>query len=530
MTSPGERQHYAFTLIDILFQNLPRDWTVGILYDIGCQIHRSCVRWGFLDNYVDRTTFAISVFHAYGHGWACQCVYHPRKCEGFGLSDGEGCERFWHSISKLIAYLRVCGHHLRLYTLDAQVEHSTRESLMGIDKWLSRKWRYAEVKYHEADMEVKESGHQAGFLREQWKTQVKAQTQPLPLDRISKLEDIISDLDAEEYEIADAENQLPILEKRLSDSRLALVREERKLGVEDKATYRHLAGSPFINLRMNARAVKIRLCSRLAARKFERDRLERSFRRQQHKDRKFHMHTEESVKKRDPSIQQLARHYNSLCTEMQRLIDLNRAPHNVCPPEQIPMKELFNLDVDDNIWQDVGLDETSDGETPPGWLCNDSIRKGIRGILLRDRCDEEFLHLKHEILCLQQWMHEEWQVVTNSIDATLADSGLLHQLHSRRSYLGHLYITWEKDLVKIPGFILNDSWGPTQSDLSTIRAFLDTEQVEISAEDDGRWINESSDEFSIVDEDDLDLGLVECMDMLELADAAASRLDDTTDY
>ncbi|KAF9063376.1 hypothetical protein BDP27DRAFT_1232258 [Rhodocollybia butyracea] len=46
------------------------------------------------------------VFHAYGHGWACQCIYHPRKCKGFGLSDGEGCERLWHSISKLIAYLR----------------------------------------------------------------------------------------------------------------------------------------------------------------------------------------------------------------------------------------------------------------------------------------------------------------------------------------------------------------------------------------------------------------------------------------
>jgi hypothetical protein len=109
MTSAGERQHYALALIDTLFENLPPKYTVGILYDVACSLHRSCVKWNFLDKYQERITFAISVFHAYGHGWACQCIYHPRKCVGFGLSDGEGCERFWHSISKLIAYLRVCG-------------------------------------------------------------------------------------------------------------------------------------------------------------------------------------------------------------------------------------------------------------------------------------------------------------------------------------------------------------------------------------------------------------------------------------
>jgi hypothetical protein len=72
-------------------------------------LHRTCIKWSFLNRYLHRLIFAISVFHAFGHRWACQLVYHPRKCEGFGLSDGEGCERFWHSISKLIAYLRVCG-------------------------------------------------------------------------------------------------------------------------------------------------------------------------------------------------------------------------------------------------------------------------------------------------------------------------------------------------------------------------------------------------------------------------------------
>lgn len=112
MVSAGEKQYYSLALLYRLFQELPSDMSVGVLYDIGCQLHRSCLKWGFLSQYLHRMTFAISVFHAYGHQWPCQVVYHPRKRKGFGLSDGEGCERFWSSIKKLIPSLRVSGVRL----------------------------------------------------------------------------------------------------------------------------------------------------------------------------------------------------------------------------------------------------------------------------------------------------------------------------------------------------------------------------------------------------------------------------------
>lgn len=41
MTTPGERQHYALTLLRKVLQELPADWQVGILYDIACQLSRS---------------------------------------------------------------------------------------------------------------------------------------------------------------------------------------------------------------------------------------------------------------------------------------------------------------------------------------------------------------------------------------------------------------------------------------------------------------------------------------------------------
>jgi hypothetical protein len=118
MTTAGEQQYYSLALLIKLFAHLPVTYRMGILYDIGCQLHRSCFKWDFLPAFRERITFAISVFHAYGHQWPCQLVYHPRKCEGFGLSDGEGCERFWSAIDHLVPGLRISGVSLPFRLID----------------------------------------------------------------------------------------------------------------------------------------------------------------------------------------------------------------------------------------------------------------------------------------------------------------------------------------------------------------------------------------------------------------------------
>ncbi|KAJ3715448.1 hypothetical protein C8R42DRAFT_549560, partial [Lentinula raphanica] len=443
MTTPGERQHYAFALLDQLFNHIPPTSTIGLLYDIACQLERSCVKWGFMKDNLPRIRFAISVFHAFGHGWGCQCVYHPRKCAGFGLSDGEGCERFWHSISKLIAYLRVCGHYIRLYTLDSQIQHADNESLRGFGLWIARKWRLTQTKREEADMNVRWSTYDPEFLHEQWEEQKAHTIMPSPRQSrtagkiaveaalrirkardtlrksIKNLEDIIANPSSEPYEIAEAELELPLLQEKLINTQSALAAKEKALGVDGEKEYRHLASSPFVTDRMNARALKVRLRQRLQARKFERDRLERSFRRQMNtSQRKLHRHTEDTVKQRDGGIQSLARNYNKLCEKMAEQIAKKRAPAHAIASRPIPMKELFSLDVDDAIWDDCGLEGDDDSVDPPLWLSDDQVRVGIQGILLRDRCDEELVRLKHEVLMMEEWFSEEWKVVIAGISNT----------------------------------------------------------------------------------------------------------------
>ncbi|PKK73567.1 hypothetical protein RhiirC2_740526, partial [Rhizophagus irregularis] len=41
-----------------------------------------------------------SVFHAYAHEAFCQCIYHSRKREGFGLTDSKWLERLWSYLGR----------------------------------------------------------------------------------------------------------------------------------------------------------------------------------------------------------------------------------------------------------------------------------------------------------------------------------------------------------------------------------------------------------------------------------------------
>jgi hypothetical protein len=55
--------------------------------------------------------------HAYGHEWACQLVYNPRICVGLGLSDGEGTERLWSRLVRLIGVERTSSVCTLLFSL-----------------------------------------------------------------------------------------------------------------------------------------------------------------------------------------------------------------------------------------------------------------------------------------------------------------------------------------------------------------------------------------------------------------------------
>ncbi|KAJ7810835.1 hypothetical protein B0H14DRAFT_3090716 [Mycena olivaceomarginata] len=452
MHSAGEKQFYVIALVETLFQHIPHNIVVGLLYDVACSAERSCVKWGFLDRFMDRIAWAVPVFHAFGHEWVCQLLYHPRKRVGFGFTNSEGAERFWNSIRHLIAHLRICGYHNRLYTLDVQIIHHQEASLFRLGDWFCRRYCRCLQGHTNATRDLHESGKPVAFLREQWKLQVVAQTKPLPrrnknlgqraVNAVVLLRSAVEDGDEA---AAMYEREFGEAEEALAKAQANLRRKEAALGVTEHAELQELVKSEYMCLRMNARALKLRLRERLRARKFEMDVVERAYHRLMN-DSKLHAHTKSAVKRCEPTITKIAAEYNKLCGQLAKLIKDGKALAGSTAPLPIPPKGLWQLEVDDVIFLDVGLDDTDDNDGEPLlWLCDEQVRVGIKGMLQLDRCDEEDARLWRETMALRVWFGEEWQLSREVIERAEPAVDKYHlQLHQDK--LVHLCATWDKHL------------------------------------------------------------------------------------
>ncbi|KAJ7703706.1 hypothetical protein B0H17DRAFT_1157110 [Mycena rosella] len=418
MRTAGEKQYYVLVLLETLFQHLPANIRVGVLYDIACQLHCSCVKYKFLDRYLDRILFAVSVFHVFGHRWPCQLIYHPLKCCGFGFTNGEGCERFWHSISKLISYLRVARYHHRLFTIDLQIEHADKASLGRLASWLLRRTVHCEGKLRDALSDLAASGVAEAVLRAQWADQIAVQTKPIPgrsktqgqaaveqvlevrqraqqlFERVASLEEALAD------EFCTPEVSL-YARMNLDDARTAwkqvkdkAVRLEQQLGIDDTTQLNKLKHSKYYALQMNGRALRDR--------KFELDPIERSFRRTR-SENQHNEHAGAAIKRQEPNIARLVKEYNKICDQIEALIKAKKAPARAVAPVPVPAKGIYQLD-------DLGLDGDEEG-APPLWLQNDKVRLGIRALLQKDRCHEEAPRLLRERGHLQIWFATEWRAV-----------------------------------------------------------------------------------------------------------------------
>lgn len=133
-------------------------------------------------------------------------------------------------------------------------------------------------------------------------------------------------------------------------------------------------------------------------------------------DAKLHAHTASAVQRREPTISKLVTEYNKLCAQITKLIADKKAPPGSIAPLPIPPKGIWQLDVDDAIFQDIGLhdreydDDDDDDVEPPAWMYDEKVRAGIKAVLELDRCDEEDARLRRETLGMRVWFAEEWQV------------------------------------------------------------------------------------------------------------------------
>ncbi|KAF9503184.1 hypothetical protein BS47DRAFT_1402659 [Hydnum rufescens UP504] len=367
MWTPGKQQFYALAIIDFVMAQLPVDWQVGILYDVGCQIHRSALKWNL---------------------WVCQLWYHPRKSDGWGLTDGEGCEHLWSDLQCLIPNLHVAGFHHRLFLLDVQIEHLDHSKMC-------------------------EAGVCNEYLQLQFKEQRAYQSRPLERQSKKKGFHTVEKILSVHHHLYIAQDLVDVLQKQLlsvpvsdtvasrneiAEITSALVEQEKvvvrlskqdddltavlKLG--DPMSYDNLMKMkehPWFEHQLNMHALKAHIIAKACQKNFEMDNLTGAFRSK---------------------------------ASMIKLRGQQRIPRNAVIPPPIDIKGLFNLDVDNDIWQDVGLaDDEFEGKVLP-WLGDEDVRNGIQLVQELTNCRDELSLCEQELYSLQLWFEEEsahsWQL------------------------------------------------------------------------------------------------------------------------
>ena len=236
---------------------------------------------------------------------------------------------------------------------------------------------------------------------------------------------LATELDPEEEEIA--LEKLSTATEMYELLKWRITKAEKGLGIRAHQQLGSLKGNTFLRHKMNANALKTRIRAKLVARKFERVQLERAYHHQVMSkywvhnhcrlidcielEDKDHQQTKTLLKRSHRSITALVCRYNRLVDDMKKL---KRVPVSAHIPAKLEAAALFRLDVDDDIWLELGW-EDGDEAAPPRWMADEDIRTAIPALLEIDRVKEERERLDAEEIALKAWLREEVSVLKDAV-------------------------------------------------------------------------------------------------------------------
>ncbi|KAF8334705.1 uncharacterized protein EI90DRAFT_2914624 [Cantharellus anzutake] len=471
----GEKQHYLFALIAKFFEHVPDWWQVGILYDIGCQGDRTLRKYNIAPEWQSQIAWGVSIFHAYGHQYACQLWYHPRKSKPRGLTDGEGCKRVWSQLQQLIPGLRVTGHYRRLFLIDLQVEHIESMKLPDIGKWLRDHLRRARERLDVAIARLENNGISAPDLLAQFEDQRCYYSKPLECQSktaAQKLVDWVMSLKAELrtqetlYEELihtrpgddDLVHQLELQQfmervaKEILRLKGLLATNMHKLGAQGDATLEELERlkkDEWTNELINFRVLRDQLIRKLRSRRFELSVLDHS--KACTIDQNVKAHVEKAAKSRLSAIDITLQKYNEKLELLRRLQHTSPAHHNKHIPPLLTCDTVLQLDVDQDLWQEFFDHDPGEGELPK-WMTDSGVRGNIPYAQEMDNCQSEICRLTAEHANLRQWLAEEYAAYSSlfqscqekgSVDIAFLALNWLHELHD-------LSIPWQNHTQNVP--------------------------------------------------------------------------------
>ncbi|KAG1776048.1 hypothetical protein EV702DRAFT_1230853 [Suillus placidus] len=371
--SPGEQQKYLVTLLQHFFSLLPPEATVVALYDVGCVLARTLSKYDILSiSITSRLRFATTAMHAYGHEWACQLVYNPQICVGLGLSDGEGTERLWSRLVRLIGVERTSSEQ------GSAAQDALDQCEVPIEE-LQSEWS----KQRQSQLSIR--AHTPAHLKKELDTVLALQADLDASDKALQTTRAMLEKDMASNDTLEALKSLERGHNHLMNKVEALY---SSLNVHDRFPELDGINLEFVRTLLMACNLKMNVCKRVIASFFEWDKLDQAVgSAQQALGMKLHQQTRKAISKRQPALMSAIRKFNSYCEWLDSLYD---PLWGIPLPAPLPTK-LVELRSDPGLMEDIWI-TPSVGEVPR-WLDDTSIRDGIRGLLKRDRCREEQVRL-----------------------------------------------------------------------------------------------------------------------------------------
>ncbi|RXW14843.1 hypothetical protein EST38_g11010 [Candolleomyces aberdarensis] len=411
--TPGEQQKYAAAMIQKLSPCYPKR-PLSPYFTIS-DASLTAVSSSMISR---RMTIATSIMHSYAHQWACQLVYNPRLREGLGLSDGEGVERYWSRMRKIISVTRTSGRKRRLWLIDRLTARLAAESRDNLGSWMIRRYKDLDEKVVKQTAILKDCGVPESELRDLWKEQRVAQLSvrahaPTRLKKdLDKLIAIQGDLDRVETTIKEATTSLGKASQVVSTlkdltsvyDQLSSKLDSLYISLNISESFPTLRDLPFavVHKLLIARDLKINIRKRAIASFFENERLEQAVGgRNETLGTKNHQQVRAAIKKRKPAFVSAIRRFNKTCAELKELI---KPEWNIPVPEPLPT-DVHELRDESHLMEDVWIERTV-GRTPR-WIESPEVRTGIQAMLTLDRCKEERLRLGKEADNMCRWFGDE---------------------------------------------------------------------------------------------------------------------------
>lgn len=237
-------------------------------------------------------------------------------------------------------------------------------------------------------------------------------------------------------DVEDSQDRLDDLQKILKHAQHSLAQDLASIGHDayHARLLKQMRDSKYLQFRSSATFQKRKVRRLLQQRKFEIDRRNRDAGLSKNgtlhnlNSRPFSNidlvknlddHANEQIAKRRPAILRAIAQFNKDRDAMAALLQSREGyiPLDAQLPLAIPTNGAWDLTVDSDIWNDTGLDLSSDDNesASPAWLCNEDIKIGIRGQLEVDRCYEERARLVAESSRAQEAWKEDYVHVLESI-------------------------------------------------------------------------------------------------------------------